>query len=170
MRWKDASILTSESYLLKVGCHKLKGMQEQKALREVSVQEWRRSRTNLIIPLSFPYGSPWAGGDTERRTKGVLAALFQACTRSQKKLLKSWWRRGPLHTCRYQLHSIKTYGIKHILLRAEQNMLRFSVWWVGGWEGEGQMASITRHIALKLLEQSISSEPRNYISFPQRVS
>lgn len=49
-------------------------------------------------------------------------------------------------------------------------MLRFSVWWVGGMRGGGTDGFNNQAHLLKLLQQSISSEPRNYISFPQHVS
>lgn len=94
---------------------KVKWMQGKKDQREVSVREWTGSRKNLVITLSIPSHTVWlpeyGRHDTARLTKGLLAALFKTCTRSQKKLLKSCWRRDPFHMCHYHLNSIKTYGI-----------------------------------------------------------
>lgn len=135
------------------------------------------SRMNLIITLSSPKTSSfpiWCHMnrkcDTEHCTKDLLAAFCKACTRSPKKRLKSW-RRDPSHMCRYHLNSIKTYGIKNILSRAEQQIRICSGFLGWGWVGcEWGMTDGFNNISLKLLEQSRSSEPRNYISRPQLLS
>lgn len=100
------------------------------------------------IPFHPPYDFTWVGSMTLNTAERACWQLFlKVCTRSQKKLLKSW-RRDPLHMCRYHLNSIKTYGIKNILSRAEQQSEYAQVFCVGGgWDesGEWQMASITSH-------------------------
>lgn len=75
--------------------------------------------------------------------------------------------------CCYHLNSIKTYGIKYILSRAEPWIRICSgfLWGVGGGREWGLTDGFNNTPRLtEVMEQSLSSEPENYVSLPQLLA